>query len=165
MRWGGAVDVLSCDGFLADDWEIGADMRLEISPECVLKLPLGLDIGSNGSLLFSAGIALACHPWKTGPFIQLSLIRLGFLHDREVPGRMVLLDELSLGWTFKLSGLWFVEPMVSFRDPSLSYQDEYAVVKDAVEGYRVIRVGVRVGVLSVGKEEIQEKSSQEHKNQ
>ncbi|AEC02666.1 hypothetical protein [Parasphaerochaeta coccoides] len=148
MSWGGAVDVLSCDGFMAGDWEIGADLRLTVLPGCEVRLPLGLDVGKKGCVLFSAGIAAAYYPWHTGPFILLSLMRLGFLFDRGVVGGMLMLDEISLGWTFLARKHWIVEPVITFRDPSHSYQDEFASIKESLQGYRTIRVGLRVGFVT-----------------
>ena len=97
------------------------------------------------SLMLEGGIDLVYYPWRTGPFLALSVFRMGFTGGCSNLENMVNLNEVQIGWTFEFGPGLFVEPGLAVRDPSGTFSDEYSRLKGTFPCYTTFR-----GKLSFG---------------
>ncbi|MFC2821187.1 MAG: hypothetical protein ACTTJW_04950 [Sphaerochaeta sp.] len=125
-------------------FHIAADIRMTVSEEFQIRIPLGFSINRT-SQLWETGFDIVCYPWGAGPFISLSLFRAGFSRNCENIDSMVNLNEVSIGWTFEFGPELFVEPCLCVRDPSGTFTEEYSRIKGTFPCYTTFRGRIAFG--------------------
>ena len=145
-RMGFGVDLASAqDIFLGQgSFQISMDIRTMVSDEFQIRIPAAVSF-VNESLMFEGGIELVYYPWRTGPFLALSVFQMGFTSGCGNLENMVNLNEVQIGWTFEFGPGLFVEPGLAVRDPSGMFSDEYSRLKGTFPCYTTFR-----GKLSFG---------------
>ena len=145
-RMGFGADLASVqDVFLGQgSYQIGIDLRTMVSDEFQIRVPMAVSF-INESLMFEGGIELVYYPWRTGPFLALSVFQMGFTSGCGNLENMVNLNEVQFGWTFEFGPGLFVEPSLAVRDPSGTFSDEYSRLKGTFPCYTTFR-----GKLSFG---------------
>ncbi|MBO4409870.1 MAG: hypothetical protein J5775_03865 [Spirochaetales bacterium] len=139
-RFGFAGDLGFAQDFIFGEGSnsIQIDLRAMVSDEFQVRIPLGLSF--NGpSFMAEAGLFVLYYPWKTGPFMGLSVFQFGFTGGSCELENMVNLNEVTVGWTFEFGPGLFVEPSLSIRDPSGTFSDEYSGIKGVFPCYTVFR--------------------------
>lgn len=145
-RMGFSADLASAqDVFLGQgSYQVSVDLRTMVSDEFQIRIPLSSSfIGT--SFMIEGGIMLVYYPWRTGPFLALSVFQAGFTNGCGNLENMVNLNEVQIGWTFEFGPGLFIEPGISVRDPSGTFSDEYSRLKGTFPCYTTFR-----GKLSFG---------------
>ena len=145
-RMGFGADLASVqDVFLGQgSYQIAMDIRTMVSDEFQIRIPMAVSFAEE-SLMFEGGLSLVYYPWRTGPFLALSVFQMGFTRGCGNLENMVNLNEVQIGWTFEFGPGLFVEPSMAVRDPSGTFTDEYSRLKGAFPCYTTFR-----GKLSFG---------------
>ncbi|MBO4424142.1 MAG: hypothetical protein J5768_01375, partial [Spirochaetales bacterium] len=78
-RIGFGVDVASVqDIFLGHgSFQVDLDLRTMVSEEFQIRIPMAFTM-NQASFVFESGVALVYYPWRTGPFMSLSVFQFGF---------------------------------------------------------------------------------------
>ena len=145
-RMGVGADLASVqDIFLGQQsYQISMDLRTMVSDDFQIRIPMAVSF-INESLMFEGGVELIYYPWRTGPFLALSVFRMGFTSGCSNLDNMVNLNEVQIGWTFEFGPGLFIEPGLAVRDPSGTFSDEYSRLKGTFPCYTTFR-----GKLSFG---------------
>ena len=145
-RMGFGADLASAqDIFLGEEsYQVSMDIRTMVSEEFQIRIPMAISF-LRTSLMFEGGIVLAYYPWRTGPFMALSVFQMGFTSGCGNLENMVNLNEVQIGWTFEFGPGLFIEPSLAVRDPSGTFSDEYSRLKVSFPCYTTFR-----GKLSFG---------------
>ena len=145
-RMGFGADLASVqDVFLGQgSYQVALDIRTMVSEEFQIRIPMAVSF-LRTSFMFEGGIVLAYYPWRTGPFMALSVFQMGFTDGCSNLENMVNLNEVQIGWTFEFGPGLFVEPSLAVRDPSGTFSDEYSRLKGTFPCYTTFR-----GKLSFG---------------
>ena len=145
-RMGLGADLASAqDIFLGEEsYQVSMDIRTMVSEEFQIRIPMAVSF-LRTSLMFEGGIVLAYYPWRTGPFMALSVFQMGFTSGCGSLENMVNLNEVQIGWTFEFGPGLFIEPSLAVRDPSGTFSDEYSRLKGTFPCYTTFR-----GKLSFG---------------
>lgn len=125
------------------------DARFSMSGQFQLRLPMNFTFTNRGNLMFDAGLLLTAYPFgDCGFFAGMTIVQLGTYRKQ-----IYALNEISVGWTFRIRDRLIIEPSVSFRDPSSTFKDEYSTVRGIFPCYTQIRVHLMLG-WQIVKEEI-----------
>ena len=145
-RFGFAGDLGFAQDFIFGEGSnhIQVDLRAMVSDVFQVRIPLGLSLNRQ-SFMAEAGLFVLYYPWKTGPFMGLSVFQFGFTDGSCGLENMINLNEVVVGWSFEFGPGLFVEPSLSIRDPSGTFSDEYSEIKGVFPCYTVFR-----GRLSFG---------------
>ena len=145
-KMGFGADLASVqDIFLGQNsYQISLDFRTMVSDEFQIRIPAAVTFNRQ-SFMCETGIGIVYYPWKTGPFMGLSVFQFGFTGQSSDLESMVNLNEVILGWTFEFGPGLFVEPSISVRDPSGTFSDEYSRIKGVFPCYTVFRARLSFG--------------------
>lgn len=123
------------------------DARADMSREFQIRIPVNITFNRNGALMADAGLMLAAYPFgNPGFFAGMTVVQFGYQIGRtQLKNRMCALNEITAGWTFRIKERLIIEPSVSFRDPSASFQDEYSAVRGIFPCYTAVRFHVMIG--------------------
>jgi len=119
-------------------YQFTMDIRTMVSDEFQVRIPMAMTMNGE-SLMGECGIMVVYYPWRTGPFMGLSIFQMGFTSDCPQLPNLVNLNEVLLGWTFEFGPGLFVEPSLAIRDPSGTFSDEYSRLKGAFPCYTTFR--------------------------
>ena len=139
-RMGFGADLASVqDVFLGQgSYQVALDVRTMVSEEFQIRIPMAVTFLKT-SLMFEGGIVLVYYPWRTGPFMALSVFQMGFTSGCSNLENMVNLNEVQIGWTFEFGPGLFIEPSLAVRDPSGTFSDEYSRLKGTFPCYTTFR--------------------------
>ena len=145
-RMGFGVDVASVqDIFLGHgSFQVDLDLRTMVSEEFQIRIPMAFTM-NQASLFFESGVALAYYPWRTGPFMSLSVFQFGFSGGSSNLENVVSLNEVSVGWSIEFGPGLFLEPSIIIRDPSGTFSDEYSRIKGEFPCYTTFRARLLFG--------------------
>ncbi len=145
---GAAVDAGLVQDFIfkTSSYNLAGDLRCSVTPSFEARVPFEYVWSSDGGL-FDIGVALHYYPIeKIGLFCSVSLIQLGFSSPKNLlPMNEITLNEISLGYTYRLKNGFFVEPEIAIRDPSGTFSDEYDSLEEAFPCYGKIRARLKCG--------------------
>lgn len=119
-------------------YQIAMDLRAMVSDEFQIRIPMAVSFVET-SLMIEGGIVLVYYPWRTGPFMALSVFQMGFTSQCDNLENMVNLNEVQVGWTFEFGPGLFIEPSLAVRDPSGTFSDEYSRLKGTFPCYTTFR--------------------------
>jgi hypothetical protein len=142
------LDGAVVDAAWANQVTVRGGISAALVPGVTFELPLMLmiDRTSGNEMLFDIVLNLKYHPWEEGPFIGVSLAQVCmFVGTYRPPETYHFLNEISFGYTWHIGQDLYMEPLVTFRDPSGSFNDSYAYVHGLVPGYRKFQIGVQFG--------------------
>ena len=145
-KMGFSADLASAqDIFLGQgSYQISLDFRTMVSDEFQIRIPMGVTLIGT-SFMAEGALMLVYYPWRTGPFLALSVFQMGFTNQCPDLENLVNLNEVQIGWTFEFGPGLFVEPAIAVRDPSGTFSDEYSRLKGTFPCYTTFR-----GKLSFG---------------
>lgn len=145
-RIGFGVDVASVqDIFLGHgSFQVDLDLRTMVSEEFQIRIPMAFTM-NQASFVFESGVALVYYPWRTGPFMSLSVFQFGFSSGTNNLENVVSLNEVAVGWSFEFGPGLFIEPGIVIRDPSGTFSDEYSRIKGEFPCYTTFRARLLFG--------------------
>ncbi len=142
------ADVSVVDAIWTGTLQARISVTVDISSQFGVRFPLTCCMDrSDPSLWFlDTGIFLDHHPWGDGPFISVALAQCGGFVGRNRPERsLYFLNEVLLGWTWRIGAGARIEPTLIIRDPSGGFEDEYAAIRDQLPACNAIRFSLTVG--------------------
>lgn len=139
-------------GFIQDllirtnSYQFSADIRYSFAEKYELRLPLTLSVGEDAKFA-DAGIFLNYYPLKNkGLFMGLSLFQVAMALEAEgLDKTTYAMNEICIGWTFKIGKGLLIEPSVSIRDSTGTFEDEFELIKGILPCYRKFRPRLSVG--------------------
>jgi hypothetical protein len=145
-KLGLSLDLGTAQDFILkkESFQATGDFRFSLPDGFELRLPLGFTKNGSSSLL-EVGVMLNYYPWESGPFMGLSLFAVGFSNGSEVLENLINLNEVLIGWTFKLGHGLLLEPSLCIRDPSGTFSEEYSRIKGTFPCYSTFRFRLSFG--------------------
>lgn len=117
------------------------DVRVSMSKQFQLRLPVNVTFNTKKAVMIDAGLLLTAYPFTDyGFFAGMTIVQFGVFKKK-----MYALNELTVGWTFKIKDRLIIEPSVSVRDPSSTFTNEYSTVRGVFPCYTQIRVHLMIG--------------------
>jgi len=143
------VDVAYLDPQISSLMYNQVSTTISLSSEFSLRLPLTYVIGNSETdvTMLGGGVALDYQPFAIPLFVSLSMVHCGYLFGSDAPlERLQYLDEFSLGYRWHpKKGKFFIEPSITFFDPSGVYSTEYEALKESFQKFPDIRLSVLIG--------------------
>lgn len=129
-----------------NSYQFSADTRFRFADKYELKIPVSFSYTRDARFL-DAGLFLDYYPFKNyGLFFGLSLVQFGYVNGTTDLNKTIFsLNEINVGWNFRFFDGLTVEPSISIRDPSGTFEDEYELIKGAFQCYRKFRIKLNAG--------------------
>lgn len=139
---GVAADIFSAQDLIIKkgSLQINADLRLKVSSDFEVRLPLTFTTNHN-TWMADGALALVYYPLPVKLYFGITAVQFGY-YDAS----LLAMNEVFAGWTFDFrnSG-FFLEPELCIRDPSATYTDEYSVLRGIFPSYGSFRIRLKAG--------------------
>lgn len=130
------------DAFISKkSFQASLDTRVSMSKQFQLRLPVNITFNTKKAVMLDAGLLLTAYPFADyGFFAGMTIVQFGVYKKK-----LYALNELTVGWTFKIKDRFIIEPSISVRDPSSTFTNEYSTVRGIFSCYTQIRVHLMIG--------------------
>lgn len=145
---GGFVDLGFTESLLSDTVTIRGGVHIPLTEEITLDLPVTYTADKDSSAVgvLDTAIQLKYYPGFGRFFCSTTLFQSVWLVGEDSPeDRYHYMTEIAFGYTLNLPYNMYIEPMVLYRDPFMTFSDTLETVQSAVPGYGNVRVCMQLG--------------------
>lgn len=156
------LDTMALDALWTNLLTIRVEGVVSLDDGFSLRFPVAWvdSLSSRDVSFLDVGVLLDYHPFDDGIFVSLGVAEGAFFFGRDRPENdKCFLNEIAVGYTWRFSPHWFLEPKLQIRDPSGVFATEVASLKDAMGSYPMVRFSLVVGGVFLAGPSAKEKGS------
>lgn len=121
------------------------DARLSLDRDFQIRVPVRV-VYKKSHIGLEGALNVAYYPFSKGLFFSLSMLDLAYVYNTaDKSAKLYTLNEIEAGWTFPIGKRFFIEPSVSFRDPSGTFSSEYEELRGTFSSYSKIKIRLSCG--------------------
>jgi hypothetical protein len=144
------ADAISAKSLVHDDVQVRGGIMFDLDKQFMLTIPVTYTIQKYGYSLLDASVNLRWTPTKYGLFAGISFFQsVSIQGDQRPEDWFHHMSEIQVGWHVRIGSLFYIEPMLLFRDPAGIHKESLEFIQASVEDYSRFTAVLNVGISGV----------------